>query len=123
MFVLTLLLRSRGLNAGLAILASATALTFPTVLWKSLEFTAVAFYIPSLFAALWFAERRRWVWFLVVWIMAMASRQSAITWVALPLGAFFEDLLSTGKRIKMADYLFASCAVVAGCAFYLVVGQ
>ncbi|MBX3751263.1 MAG: hypothetical protein KF897_14365 [Opitutaceae bacterium] len=68
--------------AGLAVLF----LTFPTILIKSLEFGSVVICIPALLLLIGLAEKRRWGWFYVVWAVAVASRQSALAWLALPLG-------------------------------------
>jgi hypothetical protein len=79
------LLRQRGLRPAIAASGVALFLTFPTVLWKSLEFTGVTLYLPALLWAIWAAERRRWFVFLTVWAVALAARQSAIAWGAIPL--------------------------------------
>ena len=55
----------RGLHAGRAISFAALLLTFPTLLWKSVEFTGMSLYLPCLLLALGAAERRRWGWFLL----------------------------------------------------------
>ncbi len=77
------------LDAGCRPLASvglaAALLTFPTVFWKQVEFTALVVYFPCFFAALWCAGRNRWTWFLLAWTVAVASRPSALAWLALPV--------------------------------------
>lgn len=83
-FVTAGLLRRRGQSAwaagGLALLI----FTCPTLLWKGLEFTALAVYVPCLLLALGAAERERWGWFAAWTVIALASRQSAAAWLALP---------------------------------------
>jgi hypothetical protein len=78
------LLLRRGLGIAAALIVAALILTFPTVLWKSIEFTSMVFYIPCLLLALWATETRRWWFFALVWVLAVTSRQSALAWLALP---------------------------------------
>lgn len=79
------LCRAREIGSGASIVISILGLTHPTLLWKSIEYTAVALYIPCLLWAIWAAHRRHWGVFYLAWAIAFASRQSAITWLALPL--------------------------------------
>lgn len=79
-----LLLRQRGLKRGHALTLGVLLLSFPTLLWKSVEFTSVALYLPALLWAWWAAERKKWGWFFLVWLIAVAARQSAITWLLVP---------------------------------------
>src|SRR5207247_11409749 len=44
--------------------------------WKIAEFGAVPLYAACLLAAICFARQRRWLWFGVVWFIALLSRQS-----------------------------------------------
>lgn len=78
------LFRSRGFSAGRALGFSALLLTYPTLLWKGVEFTGLALYLPCLLLALGAAEQRRWVLFLLPWTLALATRQSALAWGVLP---------------------------------------
>lgn len=80
-----LVLRGRGIASPASVVLALLALTFPTVLWKLTEFTGMALYVPCLLGAVWAADRRRWGWFFAFWLIAFASRQSAIAWLALPL--------------------------------------
>src|SRR5262249_12285325 len=66
------------------VVLSAVGLTAPTVLVKTVEFGALTLPLPCLLLALLLAERRRWAWFFAVWLAAVASRQSAAAWLALP---------------------------------------
>lgn len=79
------LVRKRGIQMSWAIIATGICLTFPSVLWKIVQFTGMALYIPCLLAAIWAAQQRRWWVFLVAWGLAISTRQSAITWIALPV--------------------------------------
>src|SRR5688572_17268813 len=70
-------------------------LSFPTMLWKLAEFSAVPLYLTCLLAALWFAGRRQWGLFGVCCLIAFSSRQSALVWLALPAGALLEAYPAT----------------------------
>lgn len=68
---------------------TAALLTFalclcPTLLWKSLEYTALVIYVPCLVGAIGAATRERWGLFAACACVALASRQSALAWFALP---------------------------------------
>jgi hypothetical protein len=56
----------------------------PTVFFMLLMFTSVAIYLACLWWCLFFAKRRLWGWFFVVWGVGFASRQSAIVWMTIP---------------------------------------
>lgn len=85
--LLAVLLRKRGLGWGRCLVVGVIALTTPTVFWKVMEYTGVMFALPCLLLATWAAERGRWWLFLGVWLVALATRQSAAAWGALPLVA------------------------------------
>lgn len=89
-----LLLRARGLGLGMAIWVSAIGLTFPTIFWKTIQYTGMALYIPCLLGAVWACEQRRWGLFFVAWGLALATRQSAGAWIILPLAV----VIQTGWR-------------------------
>lgn len=68
---------------------TAALLTFalclcPTLLWKSLEFTTLVIYVPCLIGAIGAATHERWGLFAGCACVALASRQSALAWFALP---------------------------------------
>jgi hypothetical protein len=113
------LLVSRGLNGQRAIALAFLGLTFPTVLWKTIEFTGMAVYVPCLLLALFLAERRRWGWFLLTWAVALSTRQSALTWAALPAAAAIEDLCRSGRKHRPDRWLMAGLVPVLGLGFYL----
>jgi hypothetical protein len=94
-FAARFLLRVTG-TAVLAALVPAAVLTFPTLLWKQAEFTALIVYIPALFAALWATSARRWFVFGLAYAIAVGSRQSAVAWLALPV-AFAAHALWRGE--------------------------
>jgi hypothetical protein len=92
---LALLLRKRGHPAPSAILGAGLVLTFPTLLWKQVEFTGVALHIPCLLWAIWTARQGRWHWFFLCWALALANRQSALAWGIFPA---VEILAVLGQR-------------------------
>ncbi len=97
-FATTVLLLARGLKHHAAILLAALFLSFPTLLWKSVQFTGLALYLPCLLLALNASEKRRWGRFLVFWAIALATRQSAFTWGLLPLAELLRLLRSRGEN-------------------------
>jgi hypothetical protein len=115
---LFLLIRVRGLRPAIAAGLVAVVLTFPTVLWKSLEFTSVIIYLPALLWAIWAVERRSWIVFLGVWALALASRQSAIVWGAIPL---WHSAVAVRRRLPFREHVAApALAVAAGGVVFLV---
>lgn len=89
--------RDRGLSPVKSAVAGLLLVSFPTVLWKSVEFTGLVLYLPCLFWAIWAAGRRQWGVFFVAWLIACASRQSAVTWLVLPAWACVVGALRGGK--------------------------
>ena len=81
---LCLHLRDRGVTSGNAVWLSLTILLFPSALNMHLMYTAVPLYWGCLWLCVFFSFRRRWGWFFLFWFLAFSSRQSAITWLALP---------------------------------------
>ncbi len=116
------LLLARNLPIGRTLLLAALGLTFPTLLWKQVQFTGLALYLPCLLVALWAAEARRWVVFGVAWLLALATRQSALAWAALPLAAIVMDWRADGKSAGRR-WLGPLLSVVAGSGLYLILGQ
>jgi hypothetical protein len=111
-----LLLARRGFPALVCPVLAALGLTFPTVFFKTVEFGALTLALPCLLLCLWLAEKRRWIGFLVVWLVAVASRQSAIAWLALPGTAVLTALLGRqpgGGRV--AALPGAVCVVGLAC--------
>lgn len=91
------LLIRRGFTPGAAIGLAAVLMTFPTVMWKTFEFTSVALYLPCLLGAIWCAERKYFGRFLLFWGLALAARQSALVWMVFPGMAFLGALLSRNQ--------------------------
>ncbi len=113
------LLQHRGLSARRAAGTIALLLTFPTLLWKSLEFGSVALGMVCLLAALLAAERRRWGWFGLCWLLALATRQSALTWVVLPAAAALQALLDRRSQWR-ARWLAPTVVAVAGVVAFVI---
>lgn len=86
------LFRARSVSTVGACALALLLLGFPVLFWKTLEYSGMVLYLPCLLWALWAAEQRRWVIFAIVWAVAVASRQSAVTWLALPLVALVVGL-------------------------------
>ena len=82
---LSRLLIARGFTIARASGLAVLLLTFPSVLWKLVEFTGMALYLPCLLWAIWAYETRRCWLFTVCWCVAITTRQSAIAWIVLPL--------------------------------------
>lgn len=112
------LLLARNLPVGRTLLLTALGLTFPTLLWKQVQFTGLALYLPCLLVALWAAESRRWMVFSVAWLLALATRQSALAWAALPLVAIVVDWRAHGKSGDRR-WLVPLLSIVAGVGLYL----
>lgn len=79
-----LLLRDRGYGIGLVLAITALFATMPVILFRWGELSAITLYLPCFVAALWGADRGRWWQFFLFWAIAVATRQSAIAWLALP---------------------------------------
>ena len=111
-----LLLRNRGHTLLGAIVLSMLFFTFPTMLWKFLEFTGIVLYWPCLLGALLAAEKRKWGWFFLVWALAVASRQSALAWLIIPGWEIGSALVTNGPRRE--NWERPALVVVAGLIFF-----
>lgn len=78
------LYRERGFSAKIAVLVAGLVFTSPTILWKEIEYTGMALHLPCLLLVIYFAEKKHWGLFLVVWMVAIANRQSALAWLTIP---------------------------------------
>ena len=114
---------ARGIPPGVALGLAALLLTFPTLLWKGVEFTGLALYVPCLLLALGAADQRRWIWFLLWWSLALATRQSALTWGMLPAA----ELVRLGLTRREGRWLEPAAVVAAvlagGGALFLILRQ
>lgn len=86
------LFSARGFSPPATLALAFLVLTFPVLLWRALEYTGMALYVPCLLWAIWAAERRRWGVFAVVWLLAVANRQSAAVWLAWPAYVAFRTV-------------------------------
>ena len=111
------LFHARGLSAARSLLIALVVVTFPTVFLKQVEFTGTALYIPCLLWAMWAAERRRWLVFLAIWTIAVATRQSALAWLALPA---WSALVSWRTAPARREWLVPAAAVVGAGAIFAV---
>ena len=115
---LGLFLKRQGVGSVPAFTAVLLFLLTPTVLFMFLMFTGVALYMACLWWCLLLADRRQWVWFLLPWAVALASRQSALAWLALPGWAFLRELwhlrrgpAGSGPLKRLAGVLAAGGAI------------
>lgn len=111
------LFEARGNSPRISIVSSALLLTFPTLLWKATEFTSVALYLPCLLLALHAAEKGKWAWFFLWWGLAIAARQSAITWAIFPVMEILNR--SRAGRDRCLSIWFPTLALLAGLALFL----
>lgn len=118
-----LLLTQRGLRRTAAFSLSVLVLTFPTLLWKSVEFTGVALYLPCLLWALWASERKKWGWFFVAWLLAVAARQSAVTWLVIPLWNLAQGIFTSSAERSSRPWLLPAGVVVAGAVIFWGLGH
>jgi hypothetical protein len=115
------LLTARGVPAGRAFLLTTLGLLFPTVLWKEVQFTGMALYLPCLLGALWAAESRKWGWFFLAWTLAFSTRQSALVWGILPVAALVSDARQGSNGASRA-WLGPVLVAVLGGALFLAIG-
>jgi hypothetical protein len=108
------LLRDRGLSSAASLVVAVLLVSVPTLFWKSLEYTAGALYLPCLLWALWAAERRRWGWFFGLWLIAFASRQSAIAWLIVPAVAGLREFCSTAPGATLRRWRQPALVLVGG---------
>jgi hypothetical protein len=108
----TALFRDRGIGHQRAVVLALLLVSCPTILWKALEFTGVALYFPCLLWAIWAAGRRRWWLFAAVWLVAVMTRQSAVTWLALPAWAAIVGIFHDRDRVQL--WMRPALTVAAG---------
>ncbi|HWA25921.1 MAG TPA: hypothetical protein VG734_09680 [Lacunisphaera sp.] len=95
------LCRSRDISPRASLFISMLGLTYPPLLWKSIEYTVLVVYVPCLLWAIWAADRRRWGMFYLALAIAFTSRQSAVAWLVLPLAEVLNQL-ARAKNWKVA---------------------
>lgn len=111
---LMLWLRDRGASVGLRLSVPWLLLGVPTVVFMLLMFTGVALYWACFWLCAWAFGRRNWVLFFICWAVALANRQSAIVWLALPGWLVLEE--SWKKR----DWRPMAVILAAGAWFLFV---
>jgi len=114
------LLTDRAIHSLAALLMTFLIVTFPSVFWKTLEFTALIVYLPCLLIALWACERKKWIVFFLAWALAFSSRQSAAVWLLFPAYAAFGHFVARRSRDMTRLVTFCCLGVVwaAIIAFY-----
>lgn len=117
-FFLTRVCRDQGMSRSGAAIAALALLTFPTVLWKHLEFTALALHIPCLLIAIWAYRRNQWATFFIAWAIAVASRQSAVAWLALPAVVALQH--GWRSRSAIASWRLLSLVAAGGAWFWFL---
>jgi hypothetical protein len=116
-YVLSTLLARNGYTDLRSCLLAGLVLTCATVLWKSLEYTSVALYLPCFLLAIWAAEKRAWGAFLLLWVVGIGARQSAVAWVVFP---GLEILRSCRRgRANLSSLVRLGGVVLGGMAFFL----
>lgn len=119
---MTIFLKRQGLGGAQSLAATASVLLCPTVLFMFLMFTGVAVYLACLWWCLLLADQRRWGWFLLPWALAMASRQSAIVWLALPFWHWLMACLESRSLLpRSREGWTLTAALPAAAAMFLVV--
>jgi hypothetical protein len=119
---MTVLFVRRAMPTVAAMATAAVILFVPTLIVKWLEFTALIIYVPCLLWAIYLAEKQRWAWFFVVWVVAVASRQSALAWLALP-GVAVIETFRLGLRENRSRAILPLAVCLAGVVAYLLIGR
>ncbi len=112
------LLRSRGFSITLTLVIAFGLMTLPVLLWRALEFTGMALYVPCLLWAIWAAENRRWLVFGLIWLCAVSTRQSAIAWLAWPAVECIQAF-ARARGGETRDWLSPAVVVAGGFAIFL----
>jgi hypothetical protein len=102
----------------ISLLLPLAVLLFPTALWKQAEFTALVLYLPALLAAVWSARQERWALFTVATMVGLGCRQSAIAWLALPVGCVIRDGSRRARRSIAAPLAAAGVGVTWAVALW-----
>lgn len=101
-FGLTAILQKHDVKGWRSALLSLMLLCLPSVFFMHLMFTSVALYMGCLWLCAWLGMERRWGWFFVFWCIGISSRQSAITWLALPGWVVLTDVWQH-RRIRFGE--------------------
>lgn len=118
--ICSLLLRMRGTGLPQALFFAAILLTFPTVFWKTIQYTSMALYIPCLLGAIWSCLNRRWWIFFVIWSLAIAARQSAIAWIMIPLTVAVQNFWREKRSLHTPDFWQPIFVAILGGLMFLM---
>lgn len=118
-WTLCFLLKWRGLPATAAAAVAIAVLSFPTFLWKTLEYTGMILYLPCFLLAILAAESRRWGLFFLVFAAALANRQSALTWLVLPAYAFLRAVIVAVEQ-RDRKWLGPAAVLIGGGTWFFV---
>ncbi len=121
-FWLTRHLRARGVAWRSATAWSLAGLLVPTVAWKLGEFGPMPLYWVCLLGAVWAVEKQQWWLFGICWLVAVSSRQSALIWLALPVGQWCV-LARTGQMSWRQASVRTAMAAALGVAVYLALAR
>lgn len=110
-------LARRGIPTVTAGITTLVAWTLPAVLFMSLMFTSVAVYMACLWVCIHCHARRWWTGFFIAWAIAIAGRQSAIVWLALPGLALVQEWWRSGRRLPTAAVSRLALWLVAALGF------
>ena len=112
---LTAILQKHDIKGWRSALLSLLILCVPSVFFMHLMFTSVALYMGCLWICAWLGMERRWGWFFVFWFIGISSRQSAITWLALPGWVVLTDVWKHRKlRYRESSVIRPLLVQVAG---------
>lgn len=120
-FGLSSVLRNQGVFGWRVPLFCGLLLLLPSVFFMHLMFTSVALYMGCLWLCAWLGMERKWGWFFLFWCIAIASRQSAITWLALPGWLIVADVWRHRRiRFREASVLRPILVISAGAITLLI---
>lgn len=95
---LAALVRMAGVSRWLAALVSFLVLTGPTVFFMLLMFTSVPLYWAGLVICVVAGVKRNWWLFSVAFVLSIATRQSALVWLAIPGWLLVEEVWAGRKQ-------------------------
>ncbi len=91
-------LRYAGVSRWLAALTGVLVLTGPTVFFMLLMFTSVPVYWAGLVMCVAAAVKKKWGWFAIAFVLSLATRQSALVWLAVPGWLLVEQVWASRAR-------------------------
>lgn len=113
-------LASKVLGQKFGLLGAVAYLLYPSLHWLNLfDFHEIAFFVPTLLAALYYADAHRWGWAAFWFALAASMKEDAILVVAFAGLYFFIRYLPQGSMIGNRDRWYAA-AVAAGALIYFI---